>query len=229
VNTSLTEVDNSRKPRYIVNTKRDTPDMPDNSASSQPDEASLDQVVARALDGDRTAFTSLIRKYARLVYGQVYLILRDREETEDIVQETFIRAFQFRVRLRNPRRFSSWLLSIARNLARDVLRRRRTANAVPVPDDALLSDVTIPGPRQLLESADRRQRVKDALAGLPNRYRTALTLRYVRGLGHQAIEQRMGISNGALRGILNRGLERLRTLLRDDGVPPGLCIDRRTT
>ena len=81
--------------------------------------------VIRAMEGNQVAFESLVKRFARTVYAQSFAILHDREEAEDLVQECFVKAYTYRVSLSDPTRFPQWLLAIARNLARDRLRRRR--------------------------------------------------------------------------------------------------------
>lgn len=172
--------------------------------------------IVKALGGDARAFESLIRVYARLVYAQAFMILGDHGETEDAVQETFVRAYRFRIQLRDPHLFTFWLLSIARNVARDTVRKRPRATMVQEEQARGVPDRRSRSPLRHVEVIDELQRLAAALAGLPARYRLALDLRYVEGLGHRAIEQRMNISNGALRGILVRGLRMLRRELRGD-------------
>jgi RNA polymerase sigma-70 factor (ECF subfamily) len=173
--------------------------------------------VDRALAGDRAAFAEVVRGYARLVYAQAYAVVRQPQEAEDIVQETFIRAYRYRIRLRDPGKLQAWLLSIARNLARDALRRRRP-DATLQADDADLALIdegaTLPG--ATLEEAERRLLLTAALAKLPERHRQAITCRYLLGMDHHSIEHKMGISNGALRGVLGRALQMLRRRLRPD-------------
>jgi RNA polymerase sigma-70 factor (ECF subfamily) len=176
-----------------------------------------DSVIERALDGDRHAFDQVVRKYARLVYSQVYAILQDHQETEDIVQDTFIKAYSYRKNLRGPKTIRPWLMAIARNLSRDVLRKRHRA----LSQADLLSEDIPDGrcrrPGWALDREERSEQLSVALAGLPEHYRTALTLRYLAGLDHRSIEAQMGISNGKLRGILGRALVGLRRQLRNGG------------
>jgi len=181
-------------------------------------ERALREVVEKALAGDCEAFETLVRKYARLVYAQAFMILSDRETSEDVVQETFVKAYTFRVRLRDPEKFKAWVLSIARNLARDVIRRRREAAPLHDAPEEDLADARARRPGWRLEATERSHQLETALAGLPEHYRTALTLRYIEGLDYRSIERNMGISNGALRGILGRALAGLRETLRRTGL-----------
>jgi len=107
---------------------------------------------------------------------------------------------------------------VARNGARDRLRRQRPQ--APAESFDSLVDPNVATPGSAMETEERQAHLRRALATLPEEHRTALTLRYLEGLDYRAIETTMGLSNGALRGILGRGLGTLRRM-------PGL--ERQTT
>ena len=167
-------------------------------------------MVAAALAGDDDAFEKAIRTYSRRIYVVAYAIMQDVSEAEDIVQETFLKAHHQRGKLREPEKFPAWLLTVARNAARDRLRRRR-----PQADEETfhtLVDPTAATPGSAMEQEEHQAHLRRALATLPEEHRTALTLRYLEGLDYRAIETTMGLSNGALRGILGRALGTLRRM-----------------
>jgi RNA polymerase sigma-70 factor (ECF subfamily) len=170
--------------------------------------------VRRALGGDQAAFEVLVGRFARLVYAQSFSLLHDHGEAEDVVQECFLRAYRFRVRLAAPERFPQWLLAIARNLARDRLRRHDWRRG----PDSERELATVPDERRsplgVLQVLDDLTRLEGLVADLPERARQALVLRYVEGLGHREIQSRLGLGPGALRGILGRGLVALRRRMR---------------
>jgi len=168
--------------------------------------------IGEALAGDQGAFEMLIRTYSRAVFSHAYSVLRQREEAEDVVQETFLKAYKSLRRIREPEKFPQWLFSIARNRARDVLRKRRP---LPLPEDA--GEIEDPGaekPDRHLEGEELHQRVHSALSSLPEHHRLAITLRFLDGMDCGRIEETMGLTNGALRGILGRGLGTLRKALK---------------
>jgi RNA polymerase sigma-70 factor (ECF subfamily) len=166
-------------------------------------------IIKAALAGDDEAFETVIRTYSRRVYVVAYSIVQDIPEAEDIVQETFLKAHQQRRTLREPEKFPAWLLTVTRNAARDRLRRRRP-QAGTESFDTLIDPAVTPG--SAMERAERQTHLRRALATLPEEHRTALTLRYLEGLDYRAIETSMGVSNGALRGILGRALGTLRRM-----------------
>jgi RNA polymerase sigma-70 factor (ECF subfamily) len=166
--------------------------------------------VVAALGGDEAAFEAVIRMYSRRVYGIAYAILQDTAEAEDIVQETFLKAHRQLNRLREPEKFPAWLQTVARNGARDRLRQRRPQAGADSFDGLIDDRATAPG--AALERQEHQANLHRVLAALPEEHRTALTLRYLEGLDYRAIETTMGVSNGALRGILGRALGTLRRI-----------------
>ena len=167
-------------------------------------------MVTAALAGDDEAFETVIRTYSRRVYVVAYAILQDRSEAEDVVQETFLKAHHQRSKMREAEKFPAWLLTVARNGARDRLRRRK-----PQADAEAFETMADPAavtPGSAMEKQEHQARLRHALATLPEEHRTALTLRYLEGLDYRAIETTMGLSNGALRGILGRALGTLRRM-----------------
>jgi RNA polymerase sigma-70 factor (ECF subfamily) len=167
-------------------------------------------MVTAALAGDDEAFETVIRTYSRRVYIVAYAILQDASEAEDIVQDTFLKAHHQRTKFRKPEKFPAWLLTVSRNGARDRLRRRRP-EAEPGTFETM-ADHSAATPGSALEAEEHQAHLRRALATLPEEHRTALTLRYLEGFDYRAIETAMGLSNGALRGILGRALETLRRM-----------------
>jgi len=159
-----------------------------------------------AIHGDREAFEMIIRKHSRLLFAIAYGILQRHEEAEDVVQDSLIKAWKTRWRVRDPEKFPVWLATIARHKAHDVFRKRRT---VPLPEQ--VADTIEPEPANT-NALD--QRLHSALATLPELHRAALTLRYFEGMDYRTIENTLGLTNGALRGILGRALASMRKQLR---------------
>ena len=146
---------------------------------AQPDDATL---VARALDADRWAEEALYRKHVRRVSDVAARILGRTGEAEDVVQETFLRAFSNLERLRDADRFEAWLMRIAMNQVRARLRKRkllRTFGLDRTVDDATLERFAAP-----LVPADvclELRGIDRALGTLPANHRMAWTLRMVEG------------------------------------------------
>lgn len=167
-------------------------------------------MIVQALAEDEEAFEKLIRAYSRRVYAVAYAILQDPSEAEDVVQETFLKAHRVRLRFREPEKFPGWLQTVARNGSRDRLRRRRP-QAREETLEAMV-DHRAPPPGSSLEEGEFQAHLRLALRKLPEEHRVALTLRYLENLDYRTIESTMGLSNGALRGILGRALGTLRRM-----------------
>ena len=173
---------------------------------SQQMDASEREKYRAAIHGDREAFEMIIRTHSRTLFAIAYGILQNREEAEDVVQESLIKAWKMRWRVRDPEKFPAWLSMIARHRAHDVFRKRRSA---PVTHEALeMSDANTP------DTLAMDQQLLSALATLPELHRAALTLRYFEEMDYRTIENTLGLTNGALRGILGRALASMRKQLR---------------
>jgi RNA polymerase sigma-70 factor (ECF subfamily) len=168
-----------------------------------------EQAIYRAaIQGDRDAFETVIRSTSRNMFAIAYGILQNREEAEDVVQDTFVKAWKSRWRVRDSAKLPAWLATIARHRARDLARKRR-----PEPLSEDFEAVEFEG-AAIEKGADLDNEVRSALAQLPELHRAAVTLRYFEDLDYGTIEQTLGLTNGALRGILGRALSRMRKRLK---------------
>ncbi len=167
-----------------------------------------DTLVERAQGGDRAAFEELVRRTSRLVYARLYLDTGDAHQAEDLLQETLLTAFRTLGQLTQADRFRPWILRIAQNAAIDAGRRETRKKRTPAPfhRDALEPE----RPEVHAEREELRQKVLAVLRALPEEYRLPLTLRYLIGADYETIQAQMGLTNGSLRGLLRRGMERLR-------------------
>jgi RNA polymerase sigma-70 factor (ECF subfamily) len=193
-----------------------SPRMSMNSAAppppSHPGYETSQDLLNQAAWGNESAFQEIIKIHGRRLYAIAYSILQNQTEAEEIVQDTFVKAYRELGSFREADKFPGWLNLVTRNAARDVLRKRRPQ----AEEEALaqLEDHQIPKPGARLDEEHVQGQLKRALASLPEEHRTAITLRYLEGLDYQGIESVMGLSNGALRGILGRALGTLRNRLQ---------------
>ncbi|HEU5245621.1 MAG TPA: sigma-70 family RNA polymerase sigma factor [Candidatus Udaeobacter sp.] len=159
-----------------------------------------------AIHGDREAFEMIIHTYSRTLFAIAYGILQNREEAEDVVQDSLVKAWKTRWRVRDPEKFPGWLATVARHRAHDTFRKRRTVSL----SEQLIEPID-PAPA---DTSGLDQRLHSALATLPELHRAALTLRYFEEMDYRTIENTLGLTNGALRGILGRALASMRKQLR---------------
>ena len=188
------------------------------------DLASDERLAARSRRGDRAAFEELVRRTGRLVYCRHYLDTGDRQRAEDLTQETFLLAWRSIGKLADPARFRPWLLAIAGSVFADDFRSRtrqkRGGGGQPARPAPLQLAETVPDPSlspdESAERQEARGRVTAALKALPEEYGLPLTLRYIGGADYETIGRQLGLSNGSLRGLLSRGLAKLREKLASD-------------
>src|SRR5262245_7912230 len=166
-------------------------------------------IYRAAIEGDREAFEMIIRSLSRNLFAIAYGILQDRQEAEDVVQDTLVKAWKSRWRVRDPEKFPAWISTIARHRARDLARRRRPE---PLPHD--FEPAANFGAESNQVEVDLNAEVQTALAQLPELHRAAITLRYFEELDYATIEQTLGLTNGSLRGILGRALGAMRRKLK---------------
>jgi RNA polymerase sigma-70 factor (ECF subfamily) len=169
-------------------------------------DASEREQYRAAIQGNREAFEMIIRTHSRTLFAIAYGILQNREEAEDVVQDSLVKAWKTRWRVRDPDKFPAWLATIARHRAHDLLRRRRT---IPLSPETIDISET-----EAIDSTALDQQLHSALATLPELHRAALTLRYFQEMDYRTIENTLGLTNGALRGILGRALASMRKQLR---------------
>src|SRR5690349_7726989 len=164
-----------------------------------------------AILGDREAFELIIRTQSRALFAIAYSILQNREEAEDVVQDALLKAWKTRSRVRDPEKFPSWLGMIARHRAHDLVRRRRPLRLAESPDETV--DPEIEQSSNAAREKAVSAQIHTALGSLPELHRMAITLRYFEEMDYASIESTLGLSNGALRGILGRAMTTMRKRL----------------
>jgi len=168
------------------------------------DEESL---VELARQGNPAAFGEIYDRHVSLIYQYAYSLLRNKSEAEDLVAETFLRALEAMKRYRwTGRPLSSWLLTIARNLGMNQLRRRqRTKDAFPLLPDFIPRNPPEPGSGDGVDIEELRQ----AIAALSPAEREVILLRFVLGLDYPQVAQVVGKSVENVRVIQYRALRKL--------------------
>ena len=181
-----------------------------------------EQLIERSRRGDREAFEELVRQSARLVFARACLETGNGHRAEDLTQETFLIAWRSVGQVRDAKSFRPWLLSVLHSVLVDAARRegrqkRQGARGERQGLEEMVSRA--PGPDEAAERRDERERALAALRGLPQEYRQVLALRYLGGADYETIGRELAISNGSLRGLLNRGLALLRERMGETPMP----------
>ncbi|MYN03171.1 RNA polymerase sigma factor RpoE [Pseudoduganella sp. DS3] len=174
------------------------------------------ELVERARAGERTAFDQLVERYQRRLLRLVLRLLRDPAEAEDVVQETFLKAYRALPRFRGDAAFYTWLYRIAVNGARNaILRRRQRSGPQPiVASQAPAPPPEIGTPESMLLSKQVMQAIDAALEALPMELRTAIVLREIEGLSYEEIAQIMECPLGTVRSRIFRAREAIARRLR---------------
>lgn len=165
---------------------------------SQANEAEL---VTRAQNGDRNAFSELVRLNAQGVMNVVYRMCGDMQVAEDAAQETFIQAWTKLSSYRPKTSLRNWLYRIAVNTAIDMLRKEKRILPGSV-DDLYLTD-SGPGPETMAADSERAEMVREAVLELPDASRAVLMLREFEGLSYREIAEALDIPNGTVMSRLN--------------------------
>ena len=174
---------------------------------AHPLEASL---VRAAREGDRESFAELAVFYQGPLYGYCYLILRTRQDAEDAVQTTLLKALEYLDRLKDDTRFRPWLYRIATNVCLGEYRRVRRLS--PLPDDdgpAPLADGG-QGPTEAWDCREIHEVLQRALGTLSPIQSRALWLAYFEELPYASIGEILGIRPGTARKRVCDAVERLR-------------------
>jgi RNA polymerase sigma-70 factor (ECF subfamily) len=173
-------------------------------------------LLARLREYDEQAFAEIVGRYEDKVFGLIYRMLGSRPEAEDVTQEVFITVFKSIDTFRGEAKFSTWLLRIAANQAKNRIKhlsRRPTEGADP--DDVsqlrALPDrpsppvqAQIAGPDAMLEAAETDKLVQQAIADLDEDQRLLVELRDVQELSYQEIEEITGLPEGTIKSRLHR-------------------------
>jgi RNA polymerase sigma-70 factor (ECF subfamily) len=165
------------------------------------------ELVLSAQQGERTAFSALVRLHERRAYAVARAIVSNHEDAEDAVQDGFLHAYRALDRFLPDQAFGAWLHRIVANAALDITRRRKVRDA-----DELPESVASPF-RDPAEGSELRRRLVEALAHLPARQRAVIVLHDVEGFKHSEIGKILSIPEGTARSDLHYARSQLRAIL----------------
>jgi RNA polymerase sigma-70 factor (ECF subfamily) len=177
------------------------------------------ELIERCLGGRTEAFGLLVDRYQHRLYGTLVHVVGSAEQARDVAQDAFLHAFEKLATFRGQSAFYSWLFRIALNAA--VSARRKTSRIQYSIDAAREATGEEPvdghagaAPWQALHVADRQRIVQQALAELPEEYRTALVLKEMDELKYEEIAEILDIPIGTVRSRIHRGRQELRAKLQ---------------
>jgi RNA polymerase sigma-70 factor (ECF subfamily) len=174
-------------------------------------EESDQAIIARVLDGDTYAFSRLVERHKRRCLRYSYRVLGDRDEADDVTQETFVRAFRALHKCVNPDRFKAWLFQILVNRCRSALERRITWERWFVRTNV---DRLVDSRYEEYPNLSQAALLERALSQLAPMYREAILLKYVEKMTYREMARMTGCSAGTLRMRVSRGGVILRAKLK---------------
>jgi RNA polymerase sigma-70 factor, ECF subfamily len=181
-------------------------------------------VVAQVLAGDKDAFRLLVERHSRSIFRVVYRMTGNQQDAEEIVQETFLRAYKSLKRFESRSNFGTWLYRIAVNRALDLLSSRKTQMQMkdtyqitdsPDPEEnhQVQLPATGPGPDRLLISTEIKKKVAQALGLLTPAERVAFTMRHMEGQSIEKISQALNLKTSAAKNCVFRAVQKIRQQL----------------
>lgn len=191
------------------------PARPASRTAPLPDE---DAVVARAISGDRGAFTQLVEHYQSACYGLAWRLLGDPDQAADAAQDAFVHAYDAIAKYRGGL-FRSWMLRITANASYDILRRAQRRPTTTLPDaeagEAELADLAAPDPAAEAGRSELYRHLDAALRHLPEDQRTAVVLCDVYGMDYGEVASATESALGTVKSRIHRGRLRLRELMSE--------------
>jgi RNA polymerase sigma-70 factor, ECF subfamily len=175
-------------------------------------------VLARARQGDSEAFRALVEQHSRSVFRLAYRMTRNEQDAEDVVQESFLRAYRQLGRFESRANFGTWLYRIVANCSVDLMRSKQARHdqvrGESLDAAAELPASDIPGPERLARSAEVDRRVREALGALSPLERAAFTLRHYEGRSIDEIGSTLGLGTSAAKHSVFRAVKKLRIALQ---------------
>ncbi|HEX7287384.1 MAG TPA: RNA polymerase sigma factor [Candidatus Angelobacter sp.] len=187
-------------------------------------------VVAQVLAGDRDAFRLLVDRHGRTLFRVAYRMTGNQQDSEEIVQETFLRAYKALDKFEMRANFGTWIYRIAVNRTLDFLNAKKTQMQTkdtyqigddPDPENSRQVQIEAlhPGPDRMLISAEMKTRMAQALAMLTPAERVAFTMRHMEGRSIDEISQTLNLKTSAAKNSVFRAVQKLRQQLESFAGP----------
>lgn len=184
-------------------------------------DAVVANMVAQVKKGDQEAFEGIVDLFKDKIYRHCYRMVGNGHEAEDLAQETFLRAYRNISKYNNEFKFSTWIFRIATNLCIDRLRKKKPDYyldaEVPGTDGATMySQLSSeePLPEQVVTENERWNELQEEIMKLPEKYRTAIVLKYVEDLSLEEISHIMDIPVPTVKTRIHRGREALKKVFQ---------------
>ena len=174
-------------------------------------------VLDRARQGDGEAFQALVEQHSRSVFRLAFRMTGNEQDAEDVVQESFLRAYRQLGRFESRANFGTWLYRIVANCSVDLMRSKQARHDQVRGDslDAMVEQpaADLPGPERMAQSAEIDRRVQEALGELSPLERAAFTLRHYEGRSIEEISAALHLGTSAAKHSVFRAVKKLRVAL----------------
>ena len=190
------------------------------------------ELFAQVADDSEMAFTQFVNRYKNRLYNFIYRIISDKEAAEDILQETFLRVYNQRKNYSPDYALSTWVYTIALNLCRSELRKRKLRRFISLEFLKEETDIELPDEKNL-EPERLKPLLEKAIKALPDEYRTAFVLCDIDRLPYNDIAEIMRVPVGTVKSRINRARAMLREKLLpykelnyglSKGLPETICL-----
>jgi len=180
-------------------------------------------LIKKAIEGDQKSYEALVKRYQRGLYNMVYQMVKNREETEDLVQETFIKAFKALESYNDHYAFSTWLYKIAYNNCIDSIRKRKL-KTYPLDKPIRTNEGEVKqeikddsaSPEKEFLFAERSKQIQQSIDSLPPRYKRVIELRHRHEKSYEEIAEILKIPLGTVKARIFRAREMLKKKLMMD-------------
>ena len=176
--------------------------------------------VAQVLAGDRDAFRLLVERHSRSVFRLAYRLTGSQSDADDVVQETFLRAYAKLETFQHQASFKTWLCRIAVNYSMDMMAKRKHETAMPTvaagegePEREIEVPSSRPGPERLVLSAEMEEAMRGGIEAMSHVERTAFVMRHFEGCSIEEISAVLHQSIGSAKNTVFRAVQKMRRSL----------------
>lgn len=180
------------------------------------------ELISKAKSGDQNALEELLSKYKVAVYNLIYRMVKDKQESEDLTQETFIKTFKSLPSFNEEYAFSTWIFKIATNNCIDFFRKRKLKTySLDKPIQYKTSEIQQDHPDPNLNAEknilahERSEIIKQAIDSLPKKYFEAIELRHRQEKSYEEISELLGLPLGTVKARIFRAREMLNKALKN--------------
>lgn len=175
----------------------------------------MEEFVRKLQKGESQAFEKLVADYQQKIFSTALMLLSDREEAMDVVQDVFVKIYTSISSFNGKSSLSTWIYKVAQNTCYDHLRKRKNVLFEELSDNE--TDNKFTSPEEALEKLEDIKLVRECIKKLPVKYRSVLILREFEDLSYSEIAEICDISEGTVKSRIYRGREHLLKLISEKG------------